>query len=62
MQLVPLHLAVTPANTYMWTHNAPGPGPPDADESMVGARSGGKGWASLSVHYHPPNPSSHTHK
>ena len=29
-----LTIVVTPANTYMWTHNSPGPLPPNADESM----------------------------
>ena len=28
-----LTVVVTPANTYMWTHNSPGPLPPNADES-----------------------------
>lgn len=36
-----LTAAVTPANTYMWTHNAPGPLPEGADESMVRGREGG---------------------
>jgi len=30
-----LSVAVTPGNTYMWTHNAPGPLPEDADERMA---------------------------
>ena len=30
-----LTCVVTPANTYMATHNAPGPLPPNADESMM---------------------------
>jgi uncharacterized membrane protein len=32
--LIALTVAVTPANTYMFTHNAPGPLPEGADESM----------------------------
>ena len=30
-----LTVAVTPANTYMWSHNSPGPLPENADESML---------------------------
>lgn len=33
--LAGLSMAVYPANLYMWTHNSPGPLPPDADESML---------------------------
>jgi len=33
--LAALSMAVYPANLYMWTHNSPGPLPPNADESML---------------------------
>lgn len=33
--LAGLSMAVYPANLYMWTHNSPGPLPPNADESML---------------------------
>merc|ERR1712100_395303 len=33
--LFALTIAVTPANTYMFTNNSPGPLPPDATEEMM---------------------------